>query len=67
MPAIEQELPERKTTSGVLQGLSGRVLVVDDELPNRLYLRKLLEARECEVFDAGDGEAALDIALKKRP
>ncbi len=68
MPAIEQELPEGKATSGgVLQGLSGRVLVVDDELPNRLYLRKLLEARECEVFDAATGAAALDIALKKQP
>ena len=67
MPATEQELSERKATSGVLQNLSGRVLVVDDELPNRLYLRKLLAARECEVFDAGDGATALDIALKKQP
>jgi len=40
---------------------------VDDELPNRLYLRKLLEARECEVFDAADGAAAIDIALKRQP
>ena len=67
MPAIEQELSERKASSGVLQDISGRVLVVDDELPNRLYLRKLLEARECEVFDASDGAAALEIALKKQP
>jgi CheY-like chemotaxis protein len=43
------------------------VLVVDDELPNRLYLRKLLEARECEVLDAAGGTAALDIALRKQP
>jgi sigma-B regulation protein RsbU (phosphoserine phosphatase) len=43
------------------------VLVVDDELPNRLYMRKLLETRGCEVFDAADGPTALDIALRKAP
>ena len=40
-------------TSRLMQPLNGRVLV-DDELPNRLYLRKLLEGRGCEVFDADD-------------
>ena len=44
------------------QSLDGRVLVVDDELPNRLYLRKLLEARGCEVNDASCGSEALEIA-----
>lgn len=56
-----------KASSPLVQRLSGRVLVVDDELPNRLYLRKLLEARECKVFDAADGLAALDLALKMQP
>ena len=56
-----------QTTSRLLQQLSGRVLVVDDELPNRLYLRKLLEARGCEVYDVDDGPGALDIAFKKVP
>ena len=54
-------------TSRLMQPLSGRVLVVDDELPNRLYLRKLLEARGCEVYDADDGATALDIAFRKVP
>lgn len=67
MPATEQELRERKGAVGELHGLSGRVLVVDDELPNRLYLRKLLEAREYEVFDAAGGAAGFDLALKKLP
>ena len=56
-----------KTTSRLLRSLSGRVLVVDDELSNRLYLRKLLEARECEVLDAADGASAFDLALKAQP
>lgn len=67
MPAVEQEHPEQTATSRLKQPLSGRVLVVDDELPNRLYLRKLLEARECDVLDAEGGAAAFDIALKKQP
>ncbi len=67
MPEPSQETPVEKASSSLIQRLSGRVLVVDDELPNRLYLRKLLEARECEVFDAADGLAALDIAQKMQP
>lgn len=67
MPALNHPPPAMKTTSRLLQRLSGRVLVVDDELPNRLYLRKLLEARECEVLDAPDGGTAFDLALKRQP
>ncbi len=67
MPRVEQDPPEKGATPRLFQRLSGRVLVVDDELPNRLYLRKLLEARACEVFDAADGATAIDIALKKQP
>lgn len=47
--------------------LQGRVLVVDDELPNRLYLRKLLTARGCTVSDAHDGPAALQKIHRQPP
>jgi sigma-B regulation protein RsbU (phosphoserine phosphatase) len=67
MSGSAQESFTEKTTSQFVQLLSGRVLVVDDELPNRLYLRKLLEARGCEVFDAASGSEALSIAFKKLP
>jgi phosphoserine phosphatase RsbU/P len=40
--------------------LGGKVLVVDDERPNRLYLKKLLSSYGCEVFEAADGPAALE-------
>jgi sigma-B regulation protein RsbU (phosphoserine phosphatase) len=64
--ALNEQLSDPDAaTSRLYQSLSGRVLVVDDELPNRLYLRKLLEARGCEVFDADDGSSALAIAMKK--
>ncbi len=67
MPLSEPISKSGATASRLLQNLTGRVLVVDDELPNRLYLRKLLEARGCEVFDADDGPTALDIAFRKVP
>ena len=64
--ALNEQLPDPEvSTSRLYQSLSGRVLVVDDELPNRLYLRKLLETRGCEVFDADAGPSALAIASKK--
>ncbi|VGO22915.1 ATP-binding SpoIIE family protein phosphatase [Pontiella sulfatireligans] len=62
-----QDADKEKTTSRLMCNLSGRVLVVDDELPNRLYLRKLLEARTCEVFDASSAMEALDLAMKYQP
>lgn len=64
--AINEQVPDPDVpTSRLYQNLTGRVLVVDDELPNRLYLRKLLETRGCEVFDADAGPSALAITLKK--
>ena len=62
-----QKTTAKPNTSRDGRHLSGRVLVVDDELPNRLYLRKLLEVRGCQVFDAADGASALDIALGMQP
>lgn len=60
-----QAIPQGPLASRLSQTLTGRVLVVDDELPNRLYLRKLLEARGCEVYDTESGRSALSIATKK--
>ncbi|MBL7016657.1 MAG: response regulator [Kiritimatiellales bacterium] len=47
--------------------LGGTVLVVDDELPNRLYLKKLLSSYGCEVLQAPDGSTALEILHAQRP
>lgn len=67
MPSAEYPPAKEFPTSRLAQPLTGRVLVVDDELPNRLYLRKLLEARGCEIFDADNGPSALSIAVRKAP
>lgn len=46
---------------------SGRVLIVDDEEPNRLLLRDLLEARGHQVMEAEDGEQALAEVASSAP
>jgi sigma-B regulation protein RsbU (phosphoserine phosphatase) len=47
--------------------LGGKVLVVDDERPNRLYLKKLLSSYGCEVAEAADGPSALEQIHRERP
>ncbi len=64
-------MPEPSVTPAAVvrrdETLSGRVLVVDDELINRTYLRKLLLARGCEVIEAAGGEEAWRLAQERRP
>jgi DNA-binding response OmpR family regulator/anti-sigma regulatory factor (Ser/Thr protein kinase) len=45
----------------------GRVLVVDDERPNRAVLVKLLTAMGCEAIEAATGEAGLEAARRHAP
>ncbi|MEI8205471.1 MAG: response regulator [Kiritimatiellales bacterium] len=47
--------------------LSGRILIVDDELPNRLYLRKLLSDHGATVIEADNGDRALALAQQQTP
>ena len=56
------------TTSLAMEAtLHGKVLVVDDELPIRAYLRKILTTRGCEVLEATEGAAALLLAHEQKP
>jgi signal transduction histidine kinase len=45
----------------------GHVLIVDDQEPNRLLLRDLLEARGYEVSEAVSGPEALAAIARRRP
>ena len=47
--------------------LGGKVLVVDDERPNRLYLKKLLSSYGCNILEAADGPSALELVHRERP
>ncbi len=47
--------------------LSGRVLIVDDERPNRLYLRNLLTSHGATVIEADNGSRALELAQQQAP
>lgn len=47
--------------------LAGTILIVDDERPNRLYLRALLEPHGATVIEAEDGTEALRLAREDPP
>ncbi len=47
--------------------LQGSVLVVDDELPNRRSLRRILGIRGCDVALAANGEEACELAAERVP
>lgn len=47
--------------------LKGRILVVDDELPNRRYLEKLLKSCGTKVITAENGEKALELIAQHQP
>lgn len=40
-----------------------KILVVEDDMASRLYLNKILEKAEVEIFNAVDGEEAVSMAL----
>ena len=44
-----------------------RILVVDDETPIRRYLRAALTAQGFTVYEASNGEEALNAVLANRP
>lgn len=46
---------------------SGRLLIVDDELPNRMILRKMMRGYGYDVREASDGATALRLAREQRP
>lgn len=54
-------MPESLTTR------QARILVVDDESTQRLLTRQYLEQADFEVFEARDGEAALQVYAQQRP
>jgi putative two-component system response regulator len=46
---------------------SGRILVVDDEAPNRTLVRRVLEESGFDVEEAADGDLALDAVGRSAP
>lgn len=50
-----------------MPALKGRILVVDDELPNRRFLEKLLKDCGAEVLLAENGEEALQLIARHQP
>ncbi|SAL27737.1 PAS domain S-box protein [Caballeronia humi] len=68
VPPVETQPPI--AVSRIATGIAGerrRVLVVDDEADGRSLLRDLLVPLGFEVYEAADGEAAIDEALRLLP
>ena len=42
-----------------------KILIVEDDMSSRLYLNKILEKTGAVIFNAGDGEMALDIVKQQ--
>jgi DNA-binding NtrC family response regulator len=42
----------------------GRIILMDDQEPIRRFVRRALEADGHEVFDAGDGEAGMQLLAR---
>lgn len=60
-------MPDASGWPDDLPHLQGDILVVDDEAPNREYLRRLLTACGANVMTADNGERALEIVRCCRP
>lgn len=62
-----KNFPPRVEEAIEKKGFKGKkVLVVDDDIRNVFALAQILEEREIEVFEAENGEVAIDV-LKKNP
>lgn len=44
-----------------------KILIADDEFNLRFVLREILEPKEYEIYEAENGEEALEIAMKIKP
>lgn len=47
--------------------MAQKILLVDDSRTIRMILKKALASFDCEIFEAGNGEEALQVAAKELP
>ncbi|MEI7895149.1 MAG: response regulator, partial [Myxococcales bacterium] len=73
-PWLHQDLPGTDRSPGRSRGVAAdvrlegrRVLVADDDPAVTWFLSDLLRAAGCEVFEALDGQRALEIAMEQGP
>ena len=65
--ARRSAVPSPAKTAVDAPRVPGRILIVDDEFANRLYLRKLLASHGATVIEAASGEQALALAKLETP
>ncbi len=66
-PVIKPDLLSALEAVGHLRGAMKKVLVVDDHADDILLIRRILEARDCLVLSATDGEEGLAVIHRNRP
>ncbi|WP_304614079.1 hybrid sensor histidine kinase/response regulator [Paracoccus sp. (in: a-proteobacteria)] len=70
VPLADQPLPPPVTTPArpapPMPGPRRRVLVVEDNEVNRMVVREMLHARNCDIVEAVDGQQGVDAALAQR-
>jgi len=67
LPRIPPMARERVRQAGANVAAGRRILAVEDNADGRELLRRMLEIQGHEVYDAGDGESAVRMALELRP
>ena len=66
-PVIKPDLLSVLESVGQLRGSVKKVLVVDDHADDILLIRRILEARDCLVISAANGEEGLAVIHRNRP
>ena len=61
-PPRTNDLPELPSTSDVALQPHRKVLVVEDNEVNRMVVRGMLQARNCQVIEAADGQEGVALA-----
>ncbi len=66
-PVIKPDLLSVLESVGQLRGSVKKVLVIDDHADDILLIRRILEARDCLVLSAVNGEEGLAVIHRNRP
>jgi Fe-S oxidoreductase/CheY-like chemotaxis protein len=65
-PKVVEEVPAKVEEKGLVFA-GKKILVVDDEPDIRVFYASILEDNGATIFEAGDGNEAIEIAMREKP
>ncbi len=65
-PKVVEEVPVKVEEKGLVFA-GKKILVVDDEPDIRVFYASILEDNGATIFEAGDGDEAIEIAMREKP